>query len=552
MKRFVILIALFVAILVPLQAQDQTIVEIAAGNPDFSTLVAAVGAADPAILEALSGEGPLTVFAPTNEAFANLLSSLNLTAEDLLANQELLTQVLLYHVVDGQLLAEDVIAADGQFVPTLLEDQSVGVTIVDGGVVLNGVVNVVTTDILASNGVIHVIDNVLLPQPVLEALGLAMPVEATPEPEVANVNIRVAHFSPDAGAVDIYVNGEAAITDLEFPTVTDFITLPAGSYELAVAPSGTSLEDAVIGPASFDLPADAFITVAAIGSATDGTLAPAVIVDDFSPIAEGNARVQVFHAIEDAPAVDILANGAVLIPGLAFPGTVGNNDGLFEIEVPAGTYDLAVVPSGATTPVVLDLSGTTFEAGSYYFVAATGTLAEPSVSVSVVDMDTAAELRGDEVMGDGELITIAEIAQSNPDFSILLAAVTAADPAVLEALSGEGPLTVFAPTNEAFAALLESLDLTAEELLANQELLTQVLLYHVVDGTVLSGDVIALDGEDVETLLGETVAVSVVDGSVRLNGDITVTAVDIIASNGVVHVINGVLLPQVAIDALAK
>ncbi len=547
MKRLVlVVIAVLLLAVVPTFAQDQTIVEIAAGNPDFSTLVAAVTAADPSIAEALSGDTPLTVFAPTNAAFEALLTALDLTAEELLAEQDLLTEVLLYHVVSGSVLAADVVALDGQSVPTW-QGESVSIAVVDGGVVLNGSVNVIATDIIASNGVIHVIDAVLVPQAVLETLGL---VEAEPE---SFVNIRVAHFSPDTPNVDIYVNGEAAITDLAFPSVTDFITLPAGSYEIAVAPAGTSIEEAAIGPAMFDLPADAFLTIAAIGSLEAGTLAPAIISGDFSELAEGNARVLVYHGIEDAPAVDVLANGSVLIPGLAFPGTLGDNDGIVELDVPAGTYDLAVVPSGATEPVVIDLTGTTLDAGTYYLVAAVGTLAAPSASVTAIDAATAEALRAALVVPAEPTLTIAEIAASSEDFSILLAAVAAADPAILEALSGEGPLTVFAPTNAAFEALLASLNLTAEELLANTELLNQVLLYHVVSGTVLAADVVALDGQSVPTLLeGASITISVVDGGVVLNDSVNVIAVDVLATNGVVHVIDAVLLPQVVLDALGQ
>jgi len=546
MKRVVFVMLMLLLAIVPTMAQDQTIVEIASGNPDFSTLVAAVQAADPAIAEALSGAGPLTVFAPTNAAFDALLASLDMTAEDLLANQELLTQVLLYHVVSGSVMAADVVTMDGQSAPTLLEGESIAISVVDGGVVLNGSVNVVTTDIVASNGVVHVIDAVLIPQVVADALAMA-------EAPVDYVNIRVAHFSPDTPNVDIYVNGEAAITDLAFPSVTDFITLPAGSYELAVAPAGTSLADAAIGPATFDLPANAYLTVAAIGSLEAGTLAPAIIPADFSAIAEGNARVLVFHGIEDAPAVDILANGAVLIPALAFPVTEGDNDGIFELEVPAGTYDLAVVPSGATEPVVIDLPGTTLDAGTYYFVSAVGTLAAPQASVVAIDAPTAAALSAALMPVEAPTMSIAEIAASNEDFSILLAAVQAADPSIVAALSGEGPLTVFAPTNAAFEALLASLDLTAEELLANQELLTQVLLYHVVSGQVLAADVVALDGQSVPTLLeGATISVSVVDGGVVLNDSVNVVTVDVLATNGVVHVIDAVLVPQVVLDALGQ
>jgi transforming growth factor-beta-induced protein len=546
MKRVLFVLLALLVFAIPSFAQDQNIVEIAAGNADFSTLVAAVTAADPSIAEALSGEGPLTVFAPTNAAFEALLAQLNMSAEDLLANTELLNQVLLYHVVSGSVLAADVVGMDGQSATTL-QGEPVEISVVDGGVVLNGSVNVTATDILATNGVIHVIDAVLLPPSVVASMQAPEEMEAP-----GFVNIRVAHLSPDTPNVDVYLNGEAAITDLAFPNITGYVTIPAGSYEVAVAPAGTSAADAAIGPATLDLPAGEFLTIAAIGSLTDGTLAPAIITDDFSELAEGSARVTVFHAIEDAPTVDVLADGAVIVPGLAFPGTLGNNDGVFTLDVPAGTYNLAVVPTGETEPVVIDLSGTTLDAGSHYFVAAVGTLDAPSVALSVVDAMTADTLSAAVAPAMEEPAqTILDIAVSNPDFSILVAAVQAADPAIAEALSGEGPLTVFAPTNAAFEALLAQLNMSAEDLLANTEILNQVLLYHVVSGSVLAADVVGMDGQSAPTLLeGETVSISVVDGGVVLNDSVNVVATDIVASNGVIHVIDGVLVPQVVLSAL--
>lgn len=135
--------------------QAGTIVEIAAGNPAFSTLVKAVQAAG--LAETLSGNGPFTVFAPTNEAFAALPKG---TLEKLLQpeNRNLLRKVLTYHVVSGDLMAKNL--RSGQV--ATVEGNSVSVQVQNGRVRVNNA-NVVTADVDAKNGVIHVIDTVLLP-----------------------------------------------------------------------------------------------------------------------------------------------------------------------------------------------------------------------------------------------------------------------------------------------------------------------------------------------------------------------------------------------------
>jgi uncharacterized surface protein with fasciclin (FAS1) repeats len=134
--------------------------------------------------------------------------------------------------------------------------------------------------------------------------------------------------------------------------------------------------------------------------------------------------------------------------------------------------------------------------------------------------------------------TIADIVAESENFTTLLAALEAAD--LVEVLAGEGPFTVFAPTDEAFAAIPEA-DLQA--LLADPEALHEVLLYHVVPGAVTSADVLALeDGTEVETVQGSAITVSFMNGMVMVD-DATVTEVDIMASNGVIHVIDAVILP---------
>ena len=133
---------------------EQTIVDIAVADGRFETLVAALQATG--LVETLSGEGPFTVFAPTDEAFAKLPEG---TVEGLLEDIPALTDILFYHVVSGEVLAEDVIALEEA--QTVL-GENVSIRVEDGSVYINDSM-VVITDIMADNGVIHVIDSVLLP-----------------------------------------------------------------------------------------------------------------------------------------------------------------------------------------------------------------------------------------------------------------------------------------------------------------------------------------------------------------------------------------------------
>ena len=135
--------------------EPKTIVDVAVGNPDFSTLVTALKAAG--LVETLSGEGPFTVFAPTNEAFAKLPER---TVDALLADIPTLKKILTYHVVAGKVMAADVVGLDSA---TTVQGDEVKIAVVDGKVKLNDSAMVTATDLEASNGVIHVIDTVLIP-----------------------------------------------------------------------------------------------------------------------------------------------------------------------------------------------------------------------------------------------------------------------------------------------------------------------------------------------------------------------------------------------------
>ena len=141
----------------------------------------------------------------------------------------------------------------------------------------------------------------------------------------------------------------------------------------------------------------------------------------------------------------------------------------------------------------------------------------------------------DETEMATEVGNIVAVAQGNPEFSTLVAAITAAG--LGDALSGEGPFTVFAPTNAAFEALPAGL---LEKLLLpeNKEVLTKILTYHVVPAKVMAADVAA---GDVNTLEGSAFSITT-EGGVKVNAS-NVTATDVAASNGVIHVIDAVLVP---------
>ena len=169
MKRIapIVLVAVLLATsVVPAMAAPPgpTIVDVAlainAETGEFSILIAALLAADPAVINKLGGNGQFTVFAPTDAAFVSLLEELEMSPEDLLGDQELVTTVLLYHVARGRRYSDDVLASSR--IRTLQR----GFLFQDGGVLTDNygrTANIVAIDVEAANGIIHVIDRVVLP-----------------------------------------------------------------------------------------------------------------------------------------------------------------------------------------------------------------------------------------------------------------------------------------------------------------------------------------------------------------------------------------------------
>ena len=160
--------------------ESKTIAEIASSDPQFSTLVAALKAADLVGPFDSCSDAKTTVFAPTNDAFAAAIKALGTTPEALLANKALLTSILTYHVVAGEVDAAKVVTLSKA---TTLNGADVTIKVVGGKVVLNNKVNVVATDVRACNGIIHVIDAVLVPP----AAPMTMPATGSNSGELAAI-----------------------------------------------------------------------------------------------------------------------------------------------------------------------------------------------------------------------------------------------------------------------------------------------------------------------------------------------------------------------------
>ena len=226
--------------------------------------------------------------------------------------------------------------------------------------------------------------------------------------------------------------------------------------------------------------------------------------------AEALAKVLTYHVVAGKKtAADIVASGATSVPTL------------YQFEGAPAT--LAVATTGGVT--ITDEVLTT----------ATVTTADVPASNGVIHVI-------DKVLVPPGVLNLAQMAQLNPAFSILVEAVVKAD--LAGALSGTDQLTVFAPTNDAFAALLGERNLTKEQLL-ELPILGDVLLYHVVAGDVRAADVVALPKPAaVMTLQGEAFTVGTDLGITDVNmRSATLAATDVVASNGVIHVIDRVILP---------
>ena len=207
----------------------------------------------------------------------------------------------------------------------------------------------------------------------LVALALAAPAFAQGSGEA---QVRVAHLSPDAPNVDVYVNGEPALTDVPYTTVSSYLSLPAGTQQVTVYATGETSNPVIDAPVK--IAAGGAYTIAAVGLVTDGSITAQVYQDDLRAPSEGNAKLRVIHASPDAGPVDVVPRGGEpLVTDLAFP------DDTPYAEVPAGTYTLDVNAAG-TDQTTLTVPDAKLAAGGVYSAFAVGTVYADSLDVLLV------------------------------------------------------------------------------------------------------------------------------------------------------------------------
>jgi hypothetical protein len=188
--------------------------------------------------------------------------------------------------------------------------------------------------------------------------------------------VRVAHLAPDAPNVDVYVNGDPVLTDVAYTTVSDYLSLPAGTQQVTVYATGDTTSPVIEAPV--ELAAGGAYTVAAVGLVADDSLTAQVYEDDLRSPASGNAKVRVVHASPDAGPVDVVPRGGdPLVAGLAF------SDASPYAEVPAGSYALDVNAAG-TKKTALTVPNAKLALGGVYTAFAVGTVFADSLNVLLV------------------------------------------------------------------------------------------------------------------------------------------------------------------------
>lgn len=528
---------------------DQTIAEIAQSDDNFSDLVSALETAG--LVSTLQGDGPFTVFAPTNDAFANLgvdISSLT---------NEQLTEILSYHVLGQRATTADI---NGQFAVTALAGGDLFISTASGDVVINGNATVTDADILASNGVIHALDNVLLPDSYLNVVGLVSKRYNLQSLEDAVVGAGLASTLQDEEAsYTVFAPSNAAFSNVDLSglseqEIQDILTyhvLPNEVLSGDLQPAqvvqtvnGTELTiEAADGTVTLtDNSGQTYeVTQADIQGTNgvvhiiDGVLNPNPnIVDvasdagNFTTLVDALGQTGLDEALQGAGPFTVFAPNDDAFSNV--------NIGNFTNEEIAEILQYHVVSGNIQSTDLMAEQSVEALAGGNLFIEANGGVSVNG-SASVVTADIGASNgtihEVDQVLLPDSYLSVVGIVSKRYNLQSLEDAVVSEG--LASTLEGSGPYTVFAPTNEAFA----NKDLSELNV-------ADVLQYHVISGEVLSGDLQA--SQTVTTLQGEELLIEASDGTVTITDNTgqmyQVTQADLQGTNGVVHVIDGVLDPS--------
>ena len=546
-----------------------TVVDVVVNSEDHTLLEAAVLEAD--LAGALSGDGPFTVFAPTDAAFTALVTALDITADDLLA-MENLGDILQYHVLGAEVLSTSLMAEQ---TVTMLNGDEATITAMGGSVMINDVAMVTAADITTDNGVVHVIDAVLLPPTEVETTTVVDVIVNSDDHTLLEAAVGAADlvgalsgegpftvFAPTDAAITALVTALEITADdlLAMEDLGDILTyhVLAGtvlSTDLAPTQTVTMLngDDATV--TSMDgtvMINDATVTVADITTdngvvhVIDAVILPPAETTTVADIIAGSDDHVVLAAVLDSTGLDETLAGEG--PFTVFAPT----DAAFDAIDPFVLLDLLTDNEALAEILTYHVAGGTVLSTDLSDGQTITTVNGADVTVSIMDgtvmINDATVIVADLVADNGVVhvidvvltvpdptpSTVVDIIVNSPDHNLLELAVGAAG--LVDALSGEGPFTVFAPTDAAITALVTALDITADELLA-LETLGDILTYHVVGAAALSTDL--SDGQLLTTLQGGDVEISTAMG-VMVN-DANVIVADLVADNGVVHVIDAVL-----------
>ena len=460
-------------VMIPFTVTDTaaSVVGVIANNAQFSTLAKAIDVAG--LADTLRKQKAATIFAPTDEAFAAVPAD---TLKALLADQEQLTQILLYHVVPGvKAMAADVENGDVE----TMQGAPVTLSVADGKVMVNDA-NVVEADLEAVNGVVHAVDMVLMP-----------PAAATPAAaEVA---------TPEAAA-------PAELKDIVDTAVA------AGTFtKLVAAVQAAGLVDALkdTGPFTVFAPTDEAFAALPEG-ALDKLLADPVQL----------ANVLKYHVVPGAIKAAEIADGMNATTLEEMPLTFTLKDG-----------GVMVNDANVVAPDIMASNGV---------IHVIDKVLLPPTSDEKADGATQAAAAATPA---AEQTSIADVAAKSGKFNLLLTAL--ATTGLGDALAGDGPYTLFAPTDEAFTKLPPA---TLFALLQDKQALKDLLLYHVVPDELTAADL--AQTESVATAQGSALSITQQNGKLMVD-EAAVVQPDIKAGNGIIHMIDAVLVPTAKVAAAA-